>query len=176
MAQDSDVALAQTVEMYQKGDRDKALRMLAEAAMAFPDNIRIPLTLAKLLVREQRQEEAHRLLSSLPEDKRAIAEIRDLLAHIGFMLAASNAPSKRHLEALVSKEVENLEARYKLCALKLIDDDYEGAMELLLEIMRRDSRFRNGAGRNGLLALFNLLGNEGELVDRYRKLMVQYLH
>jgi len=133
--------------------------------------MRIPLTLAKLLVREQRQEEAHHLLSSLPEDKRAIEEIRDLFSHLGFMLAAYTAPTKKRLEALVRIEEENLEVRYQLCALKLIDDDYDGAMSLLLEIMRKDSEFRNGVGRNGLLALFNLLGNKDELVDRYRKLM-----
>jgi putative thioredoxin len=87
------------------------------------------------------------------------------------MLAAYTAPTKKCLEALVRIEEENLEVRYQLCALKLIDDDYDGAMSLLLEIMRKDSEFRNGVGRNGLLALFNLLGNKDELVDRYRKLM-----
>jgi len=41
------------------------------------------------------------------------------------MLATNNAPSRKHLEAIVKNELENLEARYQLCAFKLIADDVE---------------------------------------------------
>lgn len=75
-----------------------------------------------------------------------------------------------------AEQADNLEVRYQLCALKLINDDYEGAMELLPEILRNDSGFRNGAARYGVPVIFGLLGNQGELVDLYRELLVQYLH
>jgi putative thioredoxin len=176
VALESDRTLRRAVEVYQGGDKERAFRMLAELAIAHPENLRIPLSLGKLLIREQRHEDAYRLLASLPEESRILPEIRDLLAHLGFLLAAAQAPEQPILERLAAEQAENLEVRYQLCAVKLIRDDYEGAMELLLEIMRKDSGFRNGAARNGLLAIFGLLGNQGELVDRYRKLMVQYLH
>ena len=176
VALDSDVAIGHAVQVFQQGNKEQAFKMLAEAAVAYTENPRIPLTLAKLLVREQRHEEAYRLLTSMPKDKYAVAEIRDLLVHVGFLLAARQAPEQQILEQQVAEQADNLEVRYQLCAVRLIKDDYEGAMELLLEIMRRDSGFRNGVGRSGLLAIFNLLGNEGELVERYRRLMVRYLH
>ncbi len=176
VALDSDIAIGHAVEAFQPGSKEQAFKMLAEAAVAYPENLRIPLTLAKLLVREQRHEEAYGLLSSMPENKRAAPEIRDLLVHVGFLIAAHQAPAQQVLERQVAGQKANLEARYQLCALRLIKDDYEGAMELLLEIMRKDSKFRNGIGRSGLLAIFNLLGNKGELVERYRSLMVQYMH
>jgi putative thioredoxin len=49
-------------------------------------------------------------------------------------------------------------------------------MEQLLEIIRRDRSFRNDAARKTMLQVFNLLGNEGELVSRYRRLMAAALN
>ncbi|MFB6260128.1 MAG: tetratricopeptide repeat protein, partial [Thiohalorhabdaceae bacterium] len=43
------------------------------------------------------------------------------------------------------------------------------AFEHLLEIVRRDREFRDDAGRKGLLALFDMLGNRHPLVSDYRK-------
>lgn len=68
------------------------------------------------------------------------------------------------------------EARYQLSALELVEEDYEGAMEQLLEIMRRDRGFRDDVGRNGLLAIFGILSNKGPLVERYRSLLMDHLH
>lgn len=49
-------------------------------------------------------------------------------------------------------------------------------MDQLLEIMRRDRGFRDNVGRNGLLAIFGILNNEGLLVERYRSLLMDRLH
>ncbi len=176
LPQELDIDISKAVKTYQEGDKEQALRMLAQSALQHPRDIRPPLTMAKLLSRDRRHEEAHRLLELLPDEMRAAPEVRDLTAHLGFLLAANEAPAKQVLEKAIAEKPENLQARYQLAALKLLEDDYESAMELLLEIMRKDSGFRNGVGRNGLLAIFNLLGNEGELVARFRKLMVQYMH
>ena len=56
----------------------------------------------------------------------------------------------------------------QLASVLLMSDDYEAAMEQLLEIMRRDRHFRDDAGRDGLVAIFRILGNRGPLVERFR--------
>lgn len=53
---------------------------------------------------------------------------------------------------------------------------YEEAMRQLLEIVRRDSAFRDQAGRDGLLAVFSLLGEDDERVQRYRAMLKQAMH
>ncbi len=55
-------------------------------------------------------------------------------------------------------------------------DDYEGTLEQLLEIVRRDDSFCDQAGRNSLLAIFDILGEEDERVRRYRALLQQAMH
>ncbi len=89
---------------------------------------------------------------------------------------SQKGPDSQTLEQRIREDANDLEARYQLSALRLIEDDYQGTMDLLLEILRKDRKFRNGLARDGLLAIFNVLGNEGELVERYRRLMVEYMH
>ncbi len=176
VARDSDAALAQALRTYKEGNTDRGLALLAEAAMADPQDVRIPLALAKLLMQQQKHGQAYQLLGALSKEQRELPEVRDLLAHVGFITAAADASDKRTLEQAIEADGTNLEARYQLSALKLVEDDYEGAMEQLLEIMRRDRGFRDDAGRNGLLAIFGLLNNKGPLVERYRSLILDHVH
>lgn len=54
--------------------------------------------------------------------------------------------------------------------------DYERALPELLEIVRRDRKFGDDAGRKAMLAVFGLLGNSGELVKKYRALLSSALN
>jgi putative thioredoxin len=57
----------------------------------------------------------------------------------------------------------------------LTQDEYEMAMMQLLEIIRRDNA-RHQASRDGLLAIFDLLGENDERVQRYRTLLDKIAH
>ena len=87
IARKSDGAISEALQLYHRGDNSRVLTMLAEAARSDPQNVRIPLTLTKLLMRDNRHEEAHQLLSALPTDQRDVPEIRNLRVHIGGLLA-----------------------------------------------------------------------------------------
>lgn len=49
-------------------------------------------------------------------------------------------------------------------------------MNQLLEIVRRDRGFQDDIGRKTLLDVFNLLGGQGELVSKYRRLLSSALN
>lgn len=55
-------------------------------------------------------------------------------------------------------------------------DECTGAMEQLLEIIRHDRTFRDDAGRKGLIAIFNMLGQEDEAVTNYPALLTEALN
>ena len=80
------------------------------------------------------------------------------------------------LERDIAAEPDKTVARYQLSAIRLLQNDYAGAMEQLLEIVRRDRAFREDAGRKGLIAIFNMLGSENEMVTTYRSLLTEVLH
>ena len=171
---DSQLRVALTA--HAQGDTGSAVRLAAEAALADPLNARIPLELAKLLVLQGRYAQADDLLQALPEAARDSPELRRLAAHVAFLRAARDAPPVEQLRQAITDDPDNLEARYQLSAVHLVANDYEAAMQQLLEIANRGRRFRNDAGQNGLLTLFELLGDDDERVVRYRSLLLETMH
>jgi putative thioredoxin len=161
---------------YQRGDLDQAVTQAAEAALAEPDNPRLALDLVKLLVLQRRYAQADGLLKSLPAETRGLPEVRQLSAHVNLIRSAQDAPLPETLMKAIAADPDDLEARYRLSAVMLTQDEYELAMMQLLEIIRRDSSFQHQAGRDGLLAIFTLLGENDERVHRYRTLLNKITH
>lgn len=163
------------LQAYREGDLARASRLLAEAALEQPDNPRIALDLAKLLIMGGEYGQAEDLLTAQPPEA-LDSEGQRLLAHASLLRTAQAAPSAQSLQARLDADPADCEARYQMAALKLTMDDFEGALAELLEITRRDRAFRSDAGRKGLIALFSLLGDDHELTRRYRALLTEVMH
>lgn len=175
VARQSDRVHAAGVLAYQQGNTERAYNLMAQAALDDPDNLRIPLDLAKIMMLNGDYARAEDLLLALPQAARESGEVSNLLAHLGFLRVAADAPGKDELVTELAVHPDNLEARYQLSALNLIEDDFAGALKALLEIVRRDRDFRGDAGRRGMVAIFNMLGNEHELVIQYRPMLYAVL-
>ena len=164
------------LEAHQQGNTEKAVSLAAQAALADPDNMTILPDLAKLMILEERYGDAMNLLNSLPAEVRVNEDIRYLIVHLSFINAARNAPSLETLQAQILEQPHNLDARFQLSAVKVLNDDYSGAMDQLLEIVRHEAEYQDHIARNGLSAIFKLLGNDDERVHRYRALLQETLH
>ena len=172
----SDERVLAAIQLYQAGDVEQSLSLLAQAALDDPENLRIPGILSKLLVVQRRYDEAEALLRSLPPEAREQAEISHLLAHLSFIQVAQRAPDKDALAARLAANPGDSQTRYEFAALAVVNDDYETALEHLLELVRRDRTFGEDAGRRGMLALFDVLKKRKDLVERYRARMFRILH
>jgi putative thioredoxin len=176
IAGDANRAHALGVAAWQAGNTQQARMLLANAAMAEPDNLAIPRDLAKLLWAEGEGEQALKLLDSLPPDARAEPEIARLHAHLDLAETARLAPSLAELDARLAAQPGDLGTHYQRAAVRLAADDFAGAMEDLLLISRTDRSFRNDIGRSRLIALFDLLGNAHPLTRQFRQALSESLH
>lgn len=172
----SDGCIANAVHLYQAGEIKQSLSLLAQAALDDPDNLRIPVILGKLLIVQRRYDEAEALLRGLPTQTKEAGEIGHLLAHLGLLQVAQRTPDRDALVVRLASDPGDSQARYELAALAVVNNDYETALENLLELVRRDRGFREDAARKGMLALFDVLGGRKELVERYRARMFSILH
>ncbi|MFZ0255806.1 MAG: tetratricopeptide repeat protein [Gammaproteobacteria bacterium] len=172
----SDERIGAAIRLYQKGDVDESLILLAQAALDDPENLRIPVILGKLLVAQRRYDEAEALLRGLPPETREQGEISHLLAHLSFIQVAQRASDRDALATRLAADPGDSQIRYEFAALAVVNDDYETALENLLELVRRDRTFGEDAGRRGMLALFDVLKNRTDLVERYRARMFSILH
>lgn len=176
IASDANRAHALGVAAWQAGNIPQARMLLANAAMAEPDNLAIPRDLAKLLWAEGEGEQALKLLDSLPPEARAEPEIARLHAHLNLAETARLAPPLAALDARLALDSNDLEAHYQRAAVLLAADDFAGAMEELLVIARADRSYRHDLGRISLLALFELLGSAHPLTRHYRQALSESLH
>jgi len=176
IAGDAHRAHAQGVAAWQAGNVQQARMLLANAAMAEPDNLAIPRDLAKLLWAEGDGEQALKLLDSLPVEARSDAMIAPLYAHLSLAETARQAPPLTELEARLALHPDDLDAHYQRAARLLATDEFSGAMDELLLIARADRSYRHDLGRTSLLALFDLLGSAHPLTRQYRQALSESLH
>jgi len=176
IAGDANRAHALGVAAWQSGKVEQARMLLANAAMAEPDNLAIPRDLAKLLWSEGDGEQALKLLDSLPPEARMEPEIARLHAHLNLAETARHSPSLEAINAQLAQHADDLAAHYQRDAVLLAHDDYEEAMTELLFITRTDRSFRHDIGRTSLLALFDLLGSAHPLTRQFRQALSESLH
>jgi putative thioredoxin len=65
------------------------------------------------------------------------------------------------------RERDTLDALYALGCCLAAREQYRDALETLLEVVRRDKRFRDGAALQAMLTVLDLVGRRTELADHY---------
>ena len=167
---------AEALEMYRNGDAPGALNKLETALQLDPNNDRIRLAAAQILADQGRIDEAAGLVESLHPATRAETEASALIARLEFLDKTRDLPPADALLQRVAANPDDLDARLKLAQQYVAQSQYEPALEQLLEIIRRDRKFNDDAGRKTMLSVLNLLGGQGELVSKYRRLMASALN
>ena len=172
----SDTLRQQAMETYQRGEHEAALQMLLKARQSEPDNHQLTLDYATLCLQQGRLQEVDALLNDLPRDIRDEPEALQLRALLEFAVSVQDAPPLTALEETVTSSPDDMEARYRLGASYVMSDRMEDALEAFMYILQHDRKFREDIGRKSLLAVFELLGNQGELVNNYRRKLFTAMH
>lgn len=153
----ADLALKRALDTLRAGRKEAALQMLAEAALEYPRDLRLPLTLAKLLIRDGELEQAQRLLATMPEPLRREPEAEELAAHVDLLLAAQAS-------GRAAQPADDRESRFLDAARRLVeDDDLEQAARILAELVELDPGWAGGRARRALQALLRMLPGDHPL-------------
>lgn len=175
VARESDVAVQKAREKLAAGDADAAIALLNQARAADPDNPRVVLALAGAQAAAGDVAAAEATLDGLPMNEQAKPEVAALRSHLYFEGQLAGAPPAAELEARLAADPGDSEARFRLALHKVVEQDYDTAIELLLELMQKDRGFGDDAGRSTLLKVFDLLGDDPR-VGQYRRRMASLLY
>lgn len=176
MEQPADRYLAAAEQAWENGDAAQAEAILRQVMSEVPNDHRAQLMLAELRAATGNTDEATQLLAALPTDLALSPQAEALRARLTFATAAAGAPEIETLQQTLAANPKDSQARHRLAARLVLAGDFEGALEQLLELVRRDRAYGDDAGRKGMLQIFDLLGGQGELVNRYRRLMFTAMH
>ncbi len=146
-----------------------------EASASDPDNPRITVTLAEAQAAKGNVAEAETTLGHLPADQQDKPEVVALRNRLFFAGQVAAAPAVAELEDRLNVDPDDRDALHQLALRKVVDQDYDTAVELLLKLMQQDRDYGDDAARRGLLKVFEVLGNDPR-VSRYRSRMASLLH
>ena len=151
--------IAMGEEVLDGGDAERAANIFQQIVDMAPDNVEAIAGLARALVAAGRIDEAKAALETLAEgsDKDpAVARARSALALAEIAPAGDSA----ELETRVAGNPDDHEARYELAGALMARGERDRAAEQLLEIVRRDRDWNEGAARTRLLQLLEAIGLE----------------
>jgi putative thioredoxin len=166
---ESDALVHGALLALQSGNTGEALAILQKAMEADPSNDRVKLELARLFIDLGRLADAETALSGLSAETREGADAVALRAQLEFVRIVAGARTIEELRKTLGGNPEDSAARYELAARLVLLGDYPGALDELLEIVRTDRKYNDDAARKAMLAVFNLLGGSGEIVNQYRR-------
>lgn len=158
------------------GDAAGAAALLRSLLADDPQNSAARISLADALARDGKLAEAEAALEALPANVAASKEVDTVRARIHFLRSAASNSEAEELRRRVAATDADLEAMHRLAAYDLLHGDATQALELLLNIMRRDRRFQDDLGRRSLLQAFQLLGESDERVAHFRRKMTALLY
>lgn len=171
----SDPLVVDAVKQYQQKNVDESFAQLKRLQQTDFDNPRIPLTLIKLMFKEDRLTEVLEYIKTLPKKSRENDEVINLMAYAEFLLTAQTAPEKETLLIELKKDTEQVEKHYQLASIYLTEDNNQAAMDEMLEVIRIDRTFKDDIGTKGMVAILNMVSNDIDLVKSYRNKMIHLI-
>ena len=159
----------QAIATWQSGDPDQALQILARGVVEDPQNLTLPALMAKILMRQERFQEARELLSSLPETAQHDSQISHLLGHVDLIATAQAVVEPESLAQRQQEDPDNPELIYQLAAQRLLNDEIEAALALLLVVVQQHGDYRQGIARKSLAAVLDRLDPQNPEVVQYRQ-------
>ncbi|KQN04494.1 thioredoxin [Sphingobium sp. Leaf26] len=167
--------IAMGEDVLAAGDAERALSVFGQLAEMVPDNVEVASGLARALVVLGRLDEAEAVLAALPADVAKNVAIDQARAAIALARDAKPVADLSGVQARVDADADDHEARFELAGGLMANGDRDGAAEALLEIVRRDRAWNDGAARAQLLTIFDAVGLEDPWVSAQRRKLSQIL-
>jgi putative thioredoxin len=149
------------------GDLKTAKQAFDALFTEYPDNPRVIIEAACFLVKLGQLEEAEKIAKTIREDNR---EFYPQAQGIGTLILLKRAAQD------TSASENELDRTFADASRLALSEDYQGALELFLEIVRENRKYKNDAARKTMVGLFNLLGLDHPLTKQYQKELMMALY
>lgn len=166
---------ASVAALLDAGQPEQAISLLQQA-MAEDRSDPLLLLLAQALVDSQQLDDAAAVLDSIQDKDSHKQALAGLSAAMGFARQASDLPAIAELTQRLADDPKDSEATYQLAIHQLARQEYETALEALLQLRLHDPDYADNSPQRTLIQVFELLGNEHPLSIGYRRKLYQLLY
>lgn len=168
----------QALMMQAEGDLAGAMNLMGQVLQHEPDFHEASLDLAAMLLASGDTNQAEVLVNQVPENSVAPELLQKIRAEIKLarLKEQSEGQDTSELELRLAQNPQDYAAMIELAKIRVAQGRTEEGLELYLKVMKADRSFGEDAGRQGLIASFDLLGASDPLVKKYRSKMFSLLY
>jgi putative thioredoxin len=167
---ESDELREQARQKHMVGETIEAIRLLTEAIKKDPSNVRVAMDMVQVFLDIGELEQAESLFHRLPEAHRESEPGRALAGQLGFKKLAAKTEGKEALLERIAVNQDDHDARFDLAVCLVAEHDYRQAMDNLFAIIEQDREYREGAARELIITLTNMLAsNDPGLAQDFRR-------
>ncbi len=160
----AEIAARQAAEFADSGDTAAAETAYRDALAKTPANADAIVGLARILLDRGDRDEAEALLERAPADRRAKS-----MRHSLFLDDFAAKHANDNLETEAAAHPRDARARYRWGVMLAAREQYEPALDELIESVRIDRALADGAARKAVLAVFDILGLDSPVVKDYQR-------
>ena len=169
----ADKQVQEATQLGQEGKIAEAKAMYQEILQSDPNHSKALLGLGRLLMDEGDQKGALEHLEKISSVAEERKEADPLIARLH--LQAGAAQDETALRTALEADPNNLEARFNLAQALAGNGKYEEALKENLMIVKADRSFQDDGARKAILQIFEVLGSEHELTQKYRSELARIL-
>jgi putative thioredoxin len=156
-------------QVLQDGDNARALSIFEQLAEMAPEHPGVVAGRVRALVALGEIEAAAATLAALPEEAAKAPEIERARAALTLAQEAQPVADLSGLAAQAAANPEDMDARYELAGGQMAAGDRDAAAATLLAMVQDDRDWNEGAARQRLLKLFEVVGLEDPWVSAQRR-------
>ena len=159
--------------LEEQGETEKAKAIYGKILQSDFNHARSLLGLGRILTEEGDLQGSLEYLERVPLDTEERREADQLIARQ--KLKEGEDQDESVLRATLVSEPNNLAARFGLAQALAAQERYQEALEEFLAVVKKDREFRDDGARKAMLQIFEVLGSDNELTEKYRSELAKVL-
>jgi len=167
---------AQAQEAAQLGEQGKVAEAKAlyyAILEAEPDHAKSLLGLGRLLMDEGDSKSALEYLEKISAIAEERTDAEPLIARLH--LQGGAAQDEKALRAALEADPNHVETKFNLAQALAAKGKYEEALKEYLAVVKADRKFQDDGARKAILRIFEVLGSEDDLTQKYRSELAKIL-
>jgi putative thioredoxin len=160
-------------ELEKEGKLAEAKALYQTILESEPNHAKASLGIGRLLINEGDNQAALNHLDKVPLVAEERKEADRLIARLN--LQGGAAQDESELRAKLKSEPNNLEGRFALAQALAGKEKYEEALAEFLTIIKADRSFRDDGARKAMIQIFEVLGSDHPLTEKYRSELAKVL-
>ncbi|MBB3764774.1 tetratricopeptide repeat protein [Sphingomicrobium lutaoense] len=172
-AQDREAQIAPLIEqgnqLLDANDHEQALALFSQLQSLDPENPKIIGGLARAMILAGHKDEARQMLDGVDEKIASDSAVAQARAMLEVTAEGEEAVDTSAYVARIEAEPDDHEARFELAKALMAKGERDGAADHLLEIVRRDPEWQDGAAKAKFLALLEAAGLEDSWSSAQRR-------